>query len=73
MIKKELDVYLRVPGSSDQNTGLDITLDKAQLKLFFQQLQYTVKYSMIHCSFLSHESYRIDFTVYSSGTKAIYL
>ena len=28
MIKKELDVYLRVPGSSDQNTGLDITLLK---------------------------------------------
>ena len=26
MIKKELDVYLCVPGSSDQNTGLDNTL-----------------------------------------------
>ena len=24
--KKELDVYLRVPGNSDQNTDLDITL-----------------------------------------------
>ena len=29
MIKKELDVYLRVPGSSDQNTGLDNTLRMA--------------------------------------------
>ena len=27
--KKELDVYLRVPRSSDQNTGLDITLAMA--------------------------------------------
>ena len=26
MIEKELVVYLRVPGSSDQNTDLDITL-----------------------------------------------
>ena len=26
MIKKELAVYHRVPGSSDQNTDLDITL-----------------------------------------------
>ena len=31
MIKKELDVYLRVPGSSDQNTGLDITLPTGKL------------------------------------------
>ena len=29
MIKKELDVYLRVLGSSDQNTDLDITLPLA--------------------------------------------
>ena len=34
MIKKELDVYLRVPGSSDQNTGLDITLDRVQKNPF---------------------------------------
>ena len=26
MIKKELGVFRRVPGSSDQNTDLDITL-----------------------------------------------
>ena len=29
IIKKELDVYLRVLGSSDQNTDLDITLPLA--------------------------------------------
>ena len=32
MIKKELDVYLRVPGSSDQNTDLDITLGPARTR-----------------------------------------
>ena len=30
MIKKELGVFRRVPGSSDQNTDLDITLITAK-------------------------------------------
>ena len=32
MIKKELGVFRRVPGSSDQNTDLDITLSQGQLR-----------------------------------------
>jgi len=33
MIKKELAVYHRVPGSSDQNTDLDITLLMTEFEL----------------------------------------
>ena len=34
MIKKELGVFRRVPGSSDQNTDLDITLTTAHVIIF---------------------------------------
>ena len=32
MIKKELGVFRRVPGSSDQNTDLDITLTTGRIR-----------------------------------------
>jgi len=38
--KKELDVYLRVPGSSEQNTGLDITLSTLPWKNCEQHFLY---------------------------------
>ena len=38
MIKKELGVFRRVPGSSDQNTDLDITLGTDALPPILSQI-----------------------------------